>query len=450
MTAQGFIGRKYAAVVVAAATCTALGLAVVPADAAGARPRLGPVTGLAATATGPAGAYDVTARWDVLAGATGYRTSLVSHGTVLARATLDQLAGASTVSWTKPVALPAGSSVTVTVAAVDGRRRPGRAASYDLTLPDRTAPVGSYRVDVTDRTAVLDELSVSDDVTPSAAVVRTVDWGDGSGSQAFGAGAHPSHTYAGVGLWHPTVTLADTATPPNTATYPAGAVVVGDDEPPTGSFAAGPAGAWARLTRVTVTQTALSDGVFSAPVDVARAVDWGDGTEVAWPAGTTQITHRYAEAGDFTPVVHLVDEAGNAADVGSSEVVVTADVAAPRVTISRPKHPRSTRSWATVRGTARDGVGTGVRAVKVRVVEKRGRVWYAYQAASRTWVRGGATKAAAMHRTRSALAVRSGDRWSSSMRGLRTGTLVVSVRAVDRVANTSRAVALRQSLRSRT
>ena len=443
-----FVPRFHAAGLVAVAAL-AVGLAVVPTDAADASPRLGPVSGLTATVDGSGNAYDVTATWAVTTAATSYRTSLVSNGTVLAKGTVPQPTGSDTASWTGHVALPAGTGVTVKVVAVAGKR-PGRAASYTLTLPDRTAPVGSYRVDVTDRTAVLTELSVTDDVTDSAAVVRSVDWGDGTAPAAFAAGEQPSHTYPGTGLWHPTVTLSDTAVPANTATYRAGTVVIGDDQAPTGSFSAAPGTAWATLTRVTLTQLDLSDGAFSAPSDIARTVAWGDGTDDPWPAGTTTITHRYAAAGDFVPVVHLVDEAGNAADVGSSTVVVKVDATAPRVTITRPHRPRAVRSWSTLRGTARDGVGTGVRVVKVRVVEKRGRTWYAYRAPSRTWVRGGATKAAALHRARPARAHLSGTRWTSTVRGLRKGVLVVSVRAVDRVGNASRPASVRQSLRSRT
>jgi 5'-nucleotidase len=443
------LARKLRRTCLVAVVALAAGLVLAPPGPADASPKLGPVSGLAANASGASEAYDVTASWNVTPAATSYRVSLESSRTVLAKGTVPQPTGATTASWTGHVAMPSGTKVTVRVAAVAGRR-PGRTASYTLVLPDRTAPVGSYRVDVTDKTAVLTELSVSDDVTASAAVGRSVDWGDGTSPVPFSAGQQPAHTYPGVGLWHPTVTLTDTAVPANTASYRVGTVVIGDDQAPTGSFSAAPGTAWATLTTVRLTQVDLSDGDFSAPADIARTVAWGDGTEVPWPAGTTTLTHRYAAKGDFVPVVHLIDEAGNAADVGSSTVVVTADATAPRVTISRPKRARSVSSWTTVRGTARDRAGTGVRAVKVRVVEKRGTVWYAYRAPSRTWARGGATKAAALHRAQPALAARSGYRWTSSVRGLRAGTLVVTVRAVDRVGNASRALAVRQSLRSRT
>ena len=443
MYAWKFRSGQIAVVVALAAT-----LAVVPLDQAHGRPKLGPVTGLGATADGGAAAgYDVAATWNAASTATSYRASLESHGTVLAKGSVAQPTGAGTVSWTGHVALPAGTTVTVKVAALAGNR-PGRTATYSLTLPDRTAPVGSYQVDVTDRTAVLTELSVTDDLTAGSAVLRSIDWGDGTTPTSFTAGQKPEHTYPGIGLWHATVTLTDAAG--NVASYRVGAVVIGDDEAPTGSFSAAPGTAWATLTRVTLTQLSLDDGAFSAPSDIARTVAWGDGTQDPWPAGTTTITHRYAGAGDFIPVVHLVDEAGNAADVGSSTVAVAADTAAPRVTISRPKHPRSVASWTTARGTARDGVGTGVKRVSVRVVEKRGQVWYAYRAPSRSWVRGGATKAAALRRTQPARAVRSGNRWTSAVRGVRVGTLVVTVRAVDRAGNLTKPLALRQSLRSRT
>ena len=72
--------RRLRAVGVVAAVLLGTGLAVVPVDGSVAAPKLGPVAGLTAAATGAGTGYDVTATWASSSGATTYRASLESRG----------------------------------------------------------------------------------------------------------------------------------------------------------------------------------------------------------------------------------------------------------------------------------------------------------------------------------------------------------------------------------
>ena len=172
-------------------------------------------------------------------------------------------------------------------------------------------------------------------------------------------------------------------------------VVTGDETAPTGTYTTAPQKAWAKLTRVVITQVEIGDNL-SKDEDIKRMVDWKDGSApVEWSTGST-LKHRYTVAGSFTPTVTLVDDAGNERTVDSSAVQVSVDATAPKVTVKKPRSRAAVRAWRTLRGTAKDGSGTGVRKVFVKVVEKRSGVWFAYRAPSKTWVRAtfAATKSA--------------------------------------------------------
>ena len=136
------------------------------------------------------------------------------------------------------------------------------------------------------------------------------------------------------------------------------------------------------------------------------------------------------------PVVTLTDEAGNAASVSTSAVVVTADTHGPNVKLTLPKAKHSVKAWKTLRGTATDAE-TGVASVWLKAVQKRGAAWYAFKATTHTWVKA-ATKAKAF--TKATAFTRTTDtqhRWTAKLTKLRRGTLVYKVRATDMVGNRS-------------
>jgi len=101
-----------------------------------------------------------------------------------------------------------------------------------------------------------------------------------------------------------------------------------------------------------------------------------------------------------------------------------------------------------VKGRASDGTGSGLSLVQVRVIEKRGKVWYAYRASTHSWVKAG-SRAAALRKSRAGRAVLVGTSWSYRLPGVRRGDLVVRLVARDRVGNTSRVLSYAQLLTRR-
>lgn len=423
-------GGKLAALVVA----TSLAITAAPADAA--PTKTGPVQGLGLTISKPANRYVVASDWDDLAGATSYKVSLTSAGTVL------QSDKVTASGWTATTTLAAGNRVTVKVIPMVGKR-PGKPASVAGDLPDVTAPNGTFELvqaSPGSRDVTINQVELSDDVTPTNSIVRTVNWGDGTSA----AGWTPNHSYAvDLQAYHPSVTLKDAAG--NEQVVQLGTVVVGDHTAPTGSFGVTGSG-WAEWTRVELTETAVWDN-FTGVENLTRTVAWGDDTTSTWTGGSAP-THVYADEGTYTPVVTLTDEAGNAQSATvTSTVVVTEDSDRPTVKLTKPRTQRTwVRKWVTLRGKVGDAA-TGVKVVKLRLVEKRGATWYAYRGTTRRWVRGGATQAAAVRRTTLAnVRPTATNTWSYKVNGLRKGRFVVQVKAVDNVKNASGFKTTTQSL----
>lgn len=456
------VTKRAAAIAATAATCAAAGLVAVPAQAAAVQPgelavqlarptRIGPVTGLTASATKPAGTYSVKVDWDDLTGATAYDVSMIYAGTVLAKTRV------TPSSWTTTTTRSVNDSLTFKVVPVAAKRK-GVAATTTLVLPDLTAPVGQYDLALDDQTgtATVTELSLTDDM-PGGSVTRYIDWGmdhdqqpwnaqTASGWEPWTTGSTTSFTYPELGRWEPRICVVDQAG--NARVIPLRAVVTGDLTPPSGTFTTTPQSAWAKYTKVVVTEGEISDN-FTPADKIVRSVNWGDGdgnTWEPWTAGTT-LAHVYTSGGTHTPVVRLVDEAGKSVEVTTSQVTVKVDATAPKVTVRVPKRKAAyVSSWKTLRGTARDSLGTGVRQVQVRVVQKRGTSWYAYRAPSKRWVRAGSTRTSAMRQTRAAVAVWKQGRWSTSVARLRRGTIVVAAQATDRVGNASKRVSVKRLL----
>lgn len=418
-------------------------LAAGSGPAADARPpaKPGRVTNLhVGVVTKPATKYQLPLTWTAGASTTSYRVSAAdAAGAVLDKATVTD------PSWLAVVVGKADSTVQITVTPYDGRRK-GPASKVSTVLPDLTAPAGTFQLSRTGQDVTVTQTALTDDLSGQADIARVVDWKDGSAPQAWTSGTQIGHRYSALGLWHPTVTLTDAAG--NTAEQPLGVVVIGDEQAPTGAYAATPSAAWAAFTAVGLTETALDDD-WSANADIQRTVDWGDGTQEAWPAGTVTASHVYADGGVFTPRMTLVDEAGNRAVVGAEPVTVTRDTAAPSVRLRLPaRHRTSVRAWRTLRGSAADA-GTGVAVVRVKAVQKRATGWYAYRPATGRWLRV-ATGRAAWRKARVASVVPTDTgRWRSRVRGLRKGVLVYRVVARDNVGNTSPGVTHRQRLTRR-
>jgi len=311
--------------------------------------------------------------------------------------------------------------------------------TYIVGSASTVPPNASFTASPTSGKAPL-KVSFKDTSTNSPSK-REWDFGDGANSTS----QSPSHTYDSPGDYTVTLTVTNGAGS-DTATARI-SVADQDDKPPTGAFSLSPATGWARSTRVTLTQTSIGDNV-TPPGSIRRVVDWKDGSgAVTWTTGTTT-SHVYTRAGSYAPTETLTDQAGNHATVTAATVTVRTDTSRPTVGLSRPGARTSVAAWRVLKGRVGDR-GSGLSWVHVRVVEKRGGVWYADRPASHTWVKSG-SRAAALHKSRVGRAVLVGTgRWSLVLPGLRKGTLVVRVIAADRAGNASRPATYGQLLTRR-
>ena len=421
----------------AIAVAAALAITVLGTSAAQAKPtKPGGVPGLAAAATWHSGTtYDVAAHWGSVTGATGYRASIISGGATLAAKTL------TTLEW-DPTITSGPGPVTVQVQAVVNHRK-GTPSKVVVDLPDKIAPTGAFstsKVDAT-KTGTITQTALADD-SGAAGVVRTVDWGDSTAPVTWTPGeTEISHTYAALGRYVPTVTLSDAAH--NSQPYTLDAIVLGDVTGPAGSVAVSPTSAWTSFTHVVATPSAFADD--KSPADKIHVhVAWGDGTTTD-SQGTAVLDHVYAAAGSYDVTTTLTDEAGNPTTLPSSPVTVTDDTVGPTVSLTLPAKRHSVQAWKTLRGKATDAQ-TGVKSVSLRAVEKRGGAWYGYNASTKKWVKA-ATKTKALSKSVAfSLGTDAQHRWSATFAGLRKGTLVYKVKAVDQRGNKSATVIQKASL----
>ena len=176
----------------------------------------------------------------------------------------------------------------------------------------------------------------------------TIDWGDGtsstpaSGDVSITAGSNGTftvtgaHTYLeeapGASALTMTVTIAENATLGATASATAAATVAEGDIFPAGSTTAG-------LTTQEGTTysgpvaTFVDSNTLADPNGFTAVIDWGDGMsvtsgQVTGTNGTLTVTgsHKYANDGDYTLTVNLVDAApGTAEAVASGTATVNED-----------------------------------------------------------------------------------------------------------------------------
>ena len=417
--------RLAAAVTAATLTVGALGIG----GAYAGKPAPAP-TGLAAQVTAHQdGSYLVSASWNATSNATSYKVALTQSGTTLSSATV------TTTSWAPEVTAAPGTA-SLSVRAVIGHK-PGRAATLSVPLLDEVAPQGSFSSSWQndDGHATITQDSLTDN-SPVADITRTVNWNDGTAPESWPIGETIDHTYPVTQKRYvPRVTLADAAGNQRVVVVPA--IVINDTTPPTGVFEVDRTAGWAAYTSVSISQSSLSDNWTPAAL-ITRSIAWGDGTSTVWTSGTTA-SHVYAAAGTYTPRVTITDEAHNPAAVDTSSVVVTADTVGPRMRVAQPHAKHSVRAWRTLHGRAVDA-GTGVKSVRVQVVEKRGGHWYGYNATTHAWLKA-ATQKSAFARSRAFVRKTSATHhWSAKIRGLRKGRLLVRAWATDQVGNRSTTV----------
>jgi PKD repeat protein len=254
-------------------------------------------------------------------------------------------------------------------------------------------------------------------------------FGDGRISHA----ESPSHRFTRPGTYTVRLTASNSVGRTSTTRR---IVVAPDRTAPRGTFEASPTSAWASYTKVRLTQRSLGDNATPAR-KVRRLVNWHDGTHPQrWLPGT-KMTHVYTSGGGHVPTVRLTDAAGNARVVAVDRVSVKVDTIAPTDGLKRPTTVQraSVSARETLQGRAAD-VGTGVRSVRLRLVEKRGKVWYAYVAGSESWVRAG-SHTAALAKSTLVHVVPTDHQWSYKVGSLSKGLLEIRLNARDHVGNTS-------------
>lgn len=243
------------------------------------------------------------------------------------------------------------------------------------------------------------------------------------------------------------LTAASSATVLLGVLVPAGAASAAarDTEPPVGSFvvlSAASSDDPGPLT-VEVVQNSLEDDR-TTPSDIVREVSWGTGVGFEpWRTGTST-SFAYTSVGRYDLRVRVTDEAGNSSveDLGT---VIVSDSFAPEVAVNRPASDRRT-AWRSVRGYARDVGLAGMDFVRVKAWQERTRGWYAFRGEDRGWVRTGSEARAKAGAAAVRVPASTNGAWKVSLRGVRTGTLVVRTFARDAAGNRSTAVIVRRAL----
>jgi hypothetical protein len=381
------------------------------------------------------GSYRIPLTWKAGVNTASFIGTVTGGGATLASARL------TTTSWAPAVTAKAGTTVTASIVAVNGKFS-SAAVTASIKLPDVTAPTGSYTAVWGEPTAgrvvaTFTQVSVSDDVSADAAVQVAVDFGDGESKLTNGTDTPFTHSYAfpttGAKRYEPRIRLTDAAG--NSAYAAVNAVVLNDHTAPAGVARVTTTTGWARWTKVALTTGATDD--ISPAAKIKRTIAWGDGTTTT-TYGDRVLRHVYATAGTFRPTVTLSDEAlpaNSSAPLPAGAVVIRKDVLRPTARLTLPAAKRrSVRSWKVVKGTAADAQ-TAVRFVRVKAVEKRGAVYYAYQPAQRAWVKAGRKSRALA--AAGYLQVATTRAWSVRLAKLTKGVLVYQVQAVDVMGNAS-------------
>jgi len=293
---------------------------------------------------------------------------------------------------------------------------------------DATAPTGTFALGTAalwpGQSVTLNQTALADDVSPASKITRIVTWGDGSTPETLPAGTtSATHKYAAAGSYPVSVVLKDEAGNSGPATFSGPSTVVVAAQ--TGTY---------RLDRTAIWQsesvTLTAAGVTGA---TELVVAWGDGTTTT-SANTGPVAHAYTKAGTFTVTVTPRNPAGPGTPVKAGTVKVAADTIKPIVCLAAPWQPNQASSWRHLAGVAFD-LGSGVDAVRVKLVQQRDRSWYYYTGDA--WTKAASeseasAKAKVLSVTPGFLGI-----WSTDLKGVDKGTLKVTYWATDRAGNSS-------------
>jgi hypothetical protein len=184
-----------------------------------------------------------------------------------------------------------------------------------------------------------------------------------------------------------------------------------------------------------LTQTGTDEPITS------REVVPGDGSApVAWPNDRKTVAVTYTKAGVYTPAVRVTDQYGNTADIAQPAVTVTLDTVKPRIAITTPPKAGKVASWRVIRGTASDA-GTGVSFAIAFVMQKRGKLWWAYDFTKKKWIKGYSSYKRTSDKSKAEpafLTVKPNGTWSTpAIKGLKKGSTVVQAVTADLEINIS-------------
>jgi hypothetical protein len=209
-----------------------------------------------------------------------------------------------------------------------------------------------------------------------------------------------------------------------------------DGTAPTGSAVVAPTSG-----NVGLTSTLTVSNVVDATA-VSAAVTWGDGSAAQNIGAATTATHKYTKAGSFPVSVVLTDAAGNSsAAIAAGTVTVKAppvvvppvvkDTTAPVVKVKALASKAS--KVKAIKGTITDK--GGAKSVTIKVIEKRGSKWYAFNGKKFVKVK---SKKAALKKAKSLTDTSVATGWSIKVKGLKKGTVYVSYFGTDKAGNKSK------------
>ncbi|WP_255657901.1 ExeM/NucH family extracellular endonuclease [Actinoplanes sp. L3-i22] len=301
-----------------------------------------------------------------------------------------------------------------------------RSKVYVPAPSDTTAPTGTYSVDATSiwtgQSVTLTQKALADDVSPATEITQVVNWGDGSAPETLAAGATTAtHKYATAGTFAVTVTITDKAGNA-AAAITAGSVTAAAQ---TGKYS---------LDRVSIYATQAVTLKVSGVNGTSVKVAWGDGYTTT-ASVNMPVSHTYKKTGTFSVKVTPVNGVGAGTTVTVGSVKVSKDAWAPKVTLKVPSGANRASSWSKVTGKATD-VGTGVRTVRVKLTEQRGKSWYYYSHGK--WTKA-SSRTSALAKAEVLNASLSGSTWSVRISGVKKGSLRISYWGVDKAGNTSAA-----------
>ncbi len=120
-------------------------------------------------------------------------------------------------------------------------------------------------------------------------------------------------------------------------------------------------------------------------------------------------------------------------DWALSTSLAVVDTTGPKVSLTKPNKPTKVASWTTLKGKSTDQ--SGVKSVKVKLTEKRGKSSYYYT--GKTWKKASSAKKAKASAKTVNTSLKNSGSWSLKVKGLKSGTLDIHYWGVDKIGEKS-------------